>query len=266
MKKYLNINNKKISYEKIGIGNPIIFLHGITSSSNTWNEIDKAVSKIRTVYKIDFRGHGYSDHSNSYKWSEYSQDINFFINEILGSSPVDILGHSLGACVASQVAALSQKNVRSIILEDPPFFHHRRAGKEGISKRFNYNLSLAKSYNSKEEILKIFKDNSKLSNVKNIENIASNLSRLDYRVLEETINGSALIGFNPEKIIKEISNIKTLLLVGNEKKTGDVIIKKEIDFIMNNMKHLSLKKFDCGHNIHEEKTEEYKEAVINFLQ
>tara|TARA_B100000579_G_scaffold60476_1_gene43947 strand:- start:35037 stop:35834 length:798 start_codon:yes stop_codon:yes gene_type:complete len=265
MNNFIDINNKKISYEKIGVGNPIIFLHGITSSSNTWNDVFKDISKIRTIYMIDFRGHGFSDHFNSYKWTEFSEDIKNFIDEIVGS-PVDILGHSLGACVASQVAALSKKNVRSIILEDPPFFHHRRAGKQGISKRFNYNLLLSKSYNSKEEILKIFKDNSKLSNVKNIENIASNLSRLDYKVLEETINGSALIGFDPEKIIKKISNVKTLLLVGNEKKTGDVIIKKEIDFITNNMKDLSLKKFDCGHNIHEEKTEEYKEAVINFLQ
>lgn len=265
MKKYLNINNKKISYEKSGIGSPIIFLHGITSSSNTWNEIEKAVSKIRTVYKIDFRGHGYSDHFNSYKWSEYTQDIKYFIHEVI-DSPVEILGHSLGACIASQVAEACQKIVKSIILEDPPFFHHRRMGIEGIHKRFKYNLSLAKSYNSKEEILKIFKENSKLSNVKNLSNIASNLSHLDYKVLEQTIDGSALKDFNSEQIIKNISNIKTLLLVGNEKKTGEVIIKKEIDYIKKNIKNLSIKNFDCGHNIHEEKTKEYKETIINFLK
>jgi pimeloyl-ACP methyl ester carboxylesterase len=265
MNNFIDINNKKISYKKIGKGNPIIFLHGITSSSNTWDDVFKDISKIRTIYMIDLRGHGFSDHFNSYKWVEFSDDIKNFIDEIVGSS-VDILGHSLGACVASHVAAMSPNYIRSIILEDPPFFHHRRAGKDGISKRFKYNLSLAKSYNSKEEILKIFRDNSKLSNVKNIENIASNLSNLDYKVLEDTIEGSALIGFNPEKIIKEISNVKTLLLVGNEKKTGDVIIKEEVDFIAKNLKNLSIKEFDCGHNIHEEKTEEFKDVVTNFLE
>tara|TARA_Y100000768_G_scaffold149408_2_gene111563 strand:- start:2977 stop:3774 length:798 start_codon:yes stop_codon:yes gene_type:complete len=265
MNDFININNKKIFYKKTGNGEPIILLHGITSSSNSWNDLFEDISKIRTVYLIDFRGHGFSDHFNSYKWSEFSEDIIFFINEIVGSK-VDILGHSLGACIAAQVASISQKIIKSIILEDPPFFHHNRAGIEGISRRFKYNLSLAKSYNSKEEIIKIFRDNSKLSNVKNIENIASNLSYLDYKVLEQTIDGSALIGFDPTKVIKEISNIKTLLLVGNEKKTGDVIIKEEVDFIAKNLNDLRIKEFDCGHNIHEEKTKEFKEVVINFLK
>ena len=51
-----------------------------------------------------------------------------------------------------------------------------------------------------------------------------------------------------------------------KKKTGEVIIKKEVDFIKENIKNLSIKNFDCGHNIHEEKTKEYKEIVISFLQ
>ncbi len=102
--------------------------------------------------------------------------------------------------------------------------------------------------------------------MKNLSNIASNLSHLDYKVLEQTIDGSALKDFNSEQIIKNISNIKTLLLVGNEKKTGEVIIKKEIDYIKKNIKNLSIKNFDCGHNIHEEKTKEYKETIINFLK
>ncbi|MBP05240.1 MAG: hypothetical protein CL728_00675 [Chloroflexi bacterium] len=265
MKNFLTKNNKKLSYKKIGKGSPIIFLHGLTSSSNTWNSIYEDISKIRTIYMVDFRGHGFSDHFNSYKWDELSEDITLFIEEKI-DSPVDILGHSLGACIASKVAETSPKNIRSLILEDPPFFHHSRVGIEGISKRFKYNLSLAKSYNSKEEILKKFKENSKLVNVKNLEDIALNLSKLDHKVLEQTIDGSALRYFKPKKIIKNIKNINTLLLVGNEKKTGEVIIKKEVDFIKENIKNLSIKNFDCGHNIHEEKTKEYKEIVISFLQ
>ena len=79
MNDFININNKKIFYKKTGNGEPIILLHGITSSSNSWNDLFEDISKIRTVYLIDFRGHGFSDHFNSYKWSEFSEDIIKFI-------------------------------------------------------------------------------------------------------------------------------------------------------------------------------------------
>ena len=39
MKNFLEINSKKISYYKYGDGDPVILLHGITSSSNTWKEL-----------------------------------------------------------------------------------------------------------------------------------------------------------------------------------------------------------------------------------
>ncbi len=263
MNNFFTINNKKIFYRKIGKGNPIILLHGITSSSNTWNEISDVLSEIRTVYLIDFRGHGNSEHFNSYKWIDYSNDIVAFIEKVIGT-PTEILGHSLGACIAAQVASLSN-NVKSLILEDPPFFHHSRLGVEGIRARFKYNLSLAKSFNSKEEIFEILSNNSKLSNVKNLEMIAENLSNLDHKVLEETINGSALKEFSSQKIIKKNSYIKTLLLVGDEKKTGQVIVKKEIDFIKKNIKNLSFKNLNCGHNIHEEMSEKYKEIILDFV-
>ncbi|GIS30033.1 MAG: hypothetical protein Ct9H90mP2_04160 [Dehalococcoidia bacterium] len=64
-------------------------------------------------------------------------------------------------------------------------------GVEGVSKRFSYNLSLAKSSNSMENIYKKLSENTKLSKVRNLDTIAENLSNLDYKVLEETIDGSA---------------------------------------------------------------------------
>ena len=118
MKNFLEINTKKISYYKYGDGDPVILLHGITSSSNTWKELIDDLSKKRTVYTIDFRGHGNSDNFSSYMWSDFSKDILFFIEKII-KKPLDLIGHSLGACIASEVAALSRydvKNLRALIL------------------------------------------------------------------------------------------------------------------------------------------------------
>ena len=113
-------STKKISYYKYGDGDPVILLHGITSSSNTWKELIDDLSKKRTVYTIDFRGHGNSDNFSSYMWSDFSKDILFFI-EKNHQKALDLIG-SLGACIASEVAALSRYDIKNLILEDPPFF------------------------------------------------------------------------------------------------------------------------------------------------
>ena len=115
MKNFLEINTKKISYYKYGDGDPVILLHGITSSSNTWKELIDDLSKKRTVYTIDFRGHGNSDNFSSYMWSDFSKDILFFIEKII-KKPLDLIGHSLGACIASEVAALSRYDIKNLIL------------------------------------------------------------------------------------------------------------------------------------------------------
>ena len=264
MKNFLEINTKKISYYKYGDGDPVILLHGITSSSNTWKELIDDLSKKRTVYTIDFRGHGNSDNFSSYMWSDFSKDILFFIEKII-KKPLDLIGHSLGACIASEVAALSRYDVKNLILEDPPFFHAKRVGVEGVSKRFSYNLSLAKSSNSMNNIYKKLSENTKLSKVRNLDTIAENLSNLDYKVLEETIDGSALSNFNPLEIFENISNVRTLLIVGDEKKTGQVIIQEEIEIMKQKINNLHIEKLDCGHNIHEEKLNDFKKLVLGFL-
>ena len=75
MDNYFYINKKKIYYQKFGNGQPLIMLHGITSSSNTWKQIVKTMEKYRTIIALDLRGHGKSDHFSTYKWVDYSEDI-----------------------------------------------------------------------------------------------------------------------------------------------------------------------------------------------
>lgn len=72
--------------------------------------------------------------------------------------------------------------------------------------------------------------------------------------------------FHPEEIIPEISGIRTLLLAGDEIKTGGVITSteiKKIKSIMNNLEVIHLK--EIGHNIHDEIPEEFENIVFNFL-
>ena len=55
-------------------------------------------------------------------------------------------------------------------------------------------------------------------------------------------------------------------MVGDEKKTGGVLIESEIKKIENIMQNLEIIKFEnIGHNIHDEIPEEFENRVISFL-
>ncbi|MDG2101377.1 MAG: alpha/beta hydrolase [Dehalococcoidia bacterium] len=265
MKNYIIKKNKKIYYSKIGKGNPIVLLHGISSSSKTWSKVANQLKKTNTLFLVDFRGHGNSDHFESYNWNDYTEDTVELIEKNI-KEPVDLIGHSLGACVAAQTASLINNKINKIILEDPPFYHYDRYGKKLISDRFIGNLKLSKEYNSKKEIYDKLSSNSKLAKVKNLDLIAENLSNLDYKVLESTISGEALKSFSSNKIISKISNIDTLLLAGDPKKTGNVIIPEEIKYIENIIDKIKVVYFkNTGHNIHEEKYNDFMKEILIFL-
>jgi pimeloyl-ACP methyl ester carboxylesterase len=53
---------------------PILFLHGISLSRDTWEEIAQRLSSGYRVWTLDFRGHGHSDRASSYELADYMSD------------------------------------------------------------------------------------------------------------------------------------------------------------------------------------------------
>ena len=90
---------------------PILFLHGVTLSRDSWDEIkDRLISRC-CVWALDFRGHGHSDRAPNYDLSGYVSDAETALAAI--GRPAIVVGHSLGACVAG-VLGQSNPNVRAI--------------------------------------------------------------------------------------------------------------------------------------------------------
>ena len=98
---------------------PILFLHGVTLSRDSWDEIKDRLMGRYCVWALDFRGHGHSDRAPKYDLSDYVSDAETALAAI--GRPAMVVGHSLGACVAG-VLGQSNPNVRAIFLEDPPWF------------------------------------------------------------------------------------------------------------------------------------------------
>jgi pimeloyl-ACP methyl ester carboxylesterase len=79
------------------------------------------LAKKWQLYALDLRGHGQSGRvKNCYRVSDYAQDVIRFLESKI-SQPAVILGHSVGALVAVDVAAHKSKQVSAIIgLEAEP--------------------------------------------------------------------------------------------------------------------------------------------------
>lgn len=98
---------------------PILFLHGVSHSRDTWEEIAQRLSSKYCVWTLDFRGHGHSDRA-SYELADFVADAEAALAAI--GQPAVVVGHSLGACVAGIVAQAPHPQVRAVFLEDPPWF------------------------------------------------------------------------------------------------------------------------------------------------
>jgi 3-oxoadipate enol-lactonase len=113
------VNGININYHEAGAGVPIVLIHGLSDSSALWSAmIPKLATRYRTI-ALDLRGHGESEKPDMpYSIQLFSEDLLSFLQKlkILSSH---VLGLSLGAAVAQQLALDHQERIRSLILLSP---------------------------------------------------------------------------------------------------------------------------------------------------
>lgn len=121
IRNYFISDNLKLSYlDNERDGKPVLLcLHGHFGCARYYAQLMEQLEDWH-VYSIDQRGHGWSDHAEAghYERSDYIGDILTFIDTVLSSQAVFILGHSLGGINAYQVAARRNDLVRGLLIED----------------------------------------------------------------------------------------------------------------------------------------------------
>ncbi|HET6786726.1 MAG TPA: alpha/beta fold hydrolase, partial [Aquabacterium sp.] len=71
----------------------------------------------RPIVAIDWRGFGLSDASgaDSYWFADYLADLDFLIDALSPTQPIDLLGHSMGGNVVMLYAGLRPQRIRRLI-------------------------------------------------------------------------------------------------------------------------------------------------------
>lgn len=98
---------------------PVLALHGWLDNASSFCRLAQGLSGVRLIAP-DLPGHGYSSHrpaAASYAVWDYLPDLQRLLDH-LGLARVHLLGHSLGAGIASLFAAVYPERVASVALLD----------------------------------------------------------------------------------------------------------------------------------------------------
>ncbi|WP_333820083.1 alpha/beta fold hydrolase [Ohtaekwangia sp.] len=112
----IQTNNVVIDYLKAGDGDiTLLFIHGSFLSKHYWREQVEYFKSSYTVIAVDLAGHGHSGRDRK-QWTmqSYGKDISGIIDS-LHLKNVILIGHSMGADVALETAALQPGTVKGII-------------------------------------------------------------------------------------------------------------------------------------------------------
>src|SRR5208282_6476518 len=113
------VNGINIDYHEAGAGVPILSIHGLSDSSTLWVPLIQKLSVHYHTITLDLRGHGESEKPDmAYSIQLFSEDLLCFLQK-LKILNAHVLGLSLGAAVAQQLALDHQERIRSLILLSP---------------------------------------------------------------------------------------------------------------------------------------------------
>lgn len=105
---------------RLGRQVPVLLIHGMGGDHSTWRHTVQTLKAAdRPTVAVDLRGHGRSEHADSYLLDDFSRDIDRVVQD-LALDHFDLVGHSLGAHAALRYAMACPDRVRRLVLEEVP--------------------------------------------------------------------------------------------------------------------------------------------------
>jgi pimeloyl-ACP methyl ester carboxylesterase len=129
---HLEVNGVNYYYDVRGSGEPLLLLHGGLMTSDAWQPIMPLLTEKHQVIAVDLQGHGRSTLGNRpITYEGMGADMAAIVKK-LGVAKVDVIGYSMGAGVALNLALQHPELVRKLVLvscslSDQDFYPEIRA-------------------------------------------------------------------------------------------------------------------------------------------
>src|SRR5258708_2175047 len=110
------VGGARVGYRVQGRGPAIVLVNGTAALDMHWGPVIEEFSKSRTVISLDYSGSGETtDDGEALSLQKLAEQV-AAVARAAGVSNFDLVGHSLGAAIATQLACQSSELVRSLIL------------------------------------------------------------------------------------------------------------------------------------------------------
>ena len=116
--RFVTIHGHSVAYRQAGSGPVLVLVHGITSSSETWQRVMPYLARRFTVISPDLAGHGESDKpKGDYSLGAYASSLRDLLVE-LGHERATFVGHSLGGGIVMQLFYQFPERCERLVLVD----------------------------------------------------------------------------------------------------------------------------------------------------
>ena len=116
----LTTNGAELYYERVGSGEPLLLVHGLLFSAESWRDQVDALSEDFDVVAVDLRGQHRSETTTDaagYDLWNQAEDIHGLITQ-LGLAPTHYAGLSMGGMIGMRIALRHPEDLRDLILLD----------------------------------------------------------------------------------------------------------------------------------------------------
>lgn len=260
---YIMIGDNRVRYFEEGEGETVLFIHGIGQAMYTFRKNIHALSQYCHVVTVDLLGHGLSDKPDiDYTIDDFSSMIYDFTQAMVLEN-ITLLGFSTGAVIALDVAQKHPELVKRLILLSPG----------GVTKTYPATVKFLTVPVISDIIFTFFSTKT----VKKVLTqayfdptmVSRDLVRHYYKVLSNRENldsaMTALANWNDEEIAYRMSEIKapSYIFWGEEDTWHPLSMLDLYEDALPEV--LSYTLADCGHILHEERSDEFNKKLIEIV-
>lgn len=218
----------------------IVLVHGIGNSAHAWDELVPMLPKHVRVLGVDLLGFGRSPKPDwaTYNAKAQAQSIMMTLLKMGVTQRVYVVGHSLGALVAVEMAKRYPLRVRAMVLCSPPFYRPSVEGKWSPDDALRRLYRAARKY--PERLVKL----SPLA-------VKMGLANKAFRLTEDNVNsyvGALEASIINQTALKDALAIKapTRILYGT---LDPVVIGKNITYLAKENPAITSRRLLVGHEV-----------------
>ena len=261
---WIKVDGLNIRYLESGKGKKkhILFIHGLGSSADGWMKIPDELSSDFHSIALDLPGFGESDKPENmdYTIDQFMKIIISFLNKIpIQNEKINLIGHSLGGYIASEIAIQNQNYIRKLVLIDSSGMLEKPT--PILEEYFEAAMNPTQE-NVRKAYEKMFADPKRILQPM-VDRFIRRINMPNAKkAFESTLINSATTQIGLSRLSK-IQSIPTLILWGDH---DTVIPLEHSNFFKENINDSRLEIIeDAGHTPFAEKPDQVCQLLRNFL-